>query len=174
MDVWCYFKRLFENHILVTMGAIWGTISAFIFPEEIYFTSAGVVLIVMALDLITKLYALTKQHKGLRNALKKREISSHKFAKGTMDKLIVLGIMLVICGCAYKLSPINFLATGLMQAVFTLMFLRDVLSILENLTDAGVSGLSMFKKIVKKKMDDCIKENTDPDIPDSNEDTTTI
>lgn len=36
------------------------------------------------------------------------------------------------------------------------MFLRDLLSILENLRDAGVGGLSIFQKAVKKKMEEYV------------------
>jgi len=45
-----------------------------------------------------------------------------------------------------------------------LMFLRDVLSILENLRDAGIKGLGLFERLVKNK----IKEY----VPDEPVDTT--
>jgi hypothetical protein len=40
------------------------------------------------------------------------------------------------------------------------MFLRDLLSIVENLTDAGIKGLSPFKKLFKKKLDEVCGEST--------------
>lgn len=53
-------------------------------------------------------------------------------------------------------------ATWFMQIIFTLMFLRDSLSIIENLMDAGVQGLGIFKTVVRKKMEEYVD---DPDTP---------
>ncbi len=161
MGVWEYLKSLFENHVFVILGVIWATISSFLFPEAAYLTAAGAVLGMMMLDLVTKIYSLARQEHGLRRAIRNHRILSNKFAKGTTDKLLIFGVMLVICGFAYRITPIATLSTWFMQIVFTLMFLRDALSIIENLMDAGVSGLSIFKKIVKKKMDDYIKAETE-------------
>jgi phage-related holin len=136
----------------------WGAVSTFLFPESAYITASAAVLGMMALDLLTKLYALSKQAGGLRKAFKQHKINSKSFAKGTMDKLIVFGVLLIICGCAYRISPIESLATWFMQVVFSLMFLRDTLSIIENLTDAGVGGLSLFKRVVKKKLNEYVDE----------------
>jgi len=152
-NAWEYLKGLFENHVFVILGIIWATISSFLFPEEAYLTSAGAVLGMMALDLVTKLYSLARRNNGIKEAIRKRSINSCAFYKGTTDKLLVFGVMLVICGFAYRISQISSLSTWFMQIVFTLMFLRDVLSIIENLMDAGVGGLTIFKKVVKKKMD---------------------
>lgn len=60
--------------------------------------------------------------------------------------------MLIICGCAYRLTVIDVIAVWFTQLVYTLMFLRDLLSILENLSDAGIGGLKIFEKAVQKKM----------------------
>lgn len=153
-----YIKSLFEDHICLFASMAWGAISTFLFPESAYITTSAAVLGMMALDLFTKLYALSKQAGGLRKAFKQHKINSKSFAKGTMDKLIVFGVLLIICGCAYRISPIESLATWFMQVVFSLMFLRDTLSIIENLTDAGVGGLSLFKRVVKKKLNEYVDE----------------
>jgi phage-related holin len=153
-----YIKSLFEDHICLFASMAWGAVSTFLFPESAYITASAAVLGMMALDLLTKLYALSKQAGGLRKAFKQHKINSKSFAKGTMDKLVVFGVLLIICGCAYRISPIESLATWFMQVVFSLMFLRDTLSIIENLTDAGVGGLSLFKRAVKKKLNEYVDE----------------
>lgn len=162
--MWEYIKNLFENGVMVAISAIWGVISSFIFPERTLLTAAAAVLIIMLVDLITKLFALAKRAGGIKKAIKSRTISSHKFSKGTMDKLIVFGIMLVISGCAYRICPIAELATWFTQLIFTLMFLRDVLSIIENLGDAGVSGLGPFKKKIKAKYEEVCGDTTDDNL----------
>ncbi len=156
--MWEQTKRLFDNEIIVGLGAAWAWLVTFLFPTSTIATAAGAVLIMMGLDLVTKIFALGKQNGGILKAFKCRKISSNKFAKGTLDKLIIFGVMLIISGCAYNLMVIEELATWFTQVVFTIMFLRDALSILENLNDAGVQGLGLFKKVVKKKLDEYCDE----------------
>lgn len=152
--MWEYIKNLFDNCIVVTFSALWAMIAGFIFPEQAYTTAAIAVSVVMLLDLMTKLFALARQSGGFLKAIKLRTISSAKFWKGTSDKIIVFIIMLIIGGSAYLISPVTDIATWFMQAIFTLMFLRDLLSIVENLSDAGISGLGIFKKKIKNKLDE--------------------
>lgn len=159
----CYVKNLFSDVICVVASTVWGCISAFLFPETAVLTAAGAVLGIMVLDLLTKMFALARTNGGLRKAVKKKIINSHRFGKGTLDKLIVFGVMLIVGGFAYRISPVAAVATGFMQTVFSLMFLRDVLSIIENLTDSGISGLGPLKKIFKKKYDELCDNNSSSD-----------
>lgn len=168
-----YIKSLFEDRICLFASMAWGAVSTFLFPESAYITASAAVLGMMALDLLTKLYALSKQAGGLRKAFKQHKINSKSFAKGTMDKLVVFGVLLIICGCAYRISPIESLATWFMQVVFSLMFLRDTLSIIENLTDAGVGGLSLFKRAVNKKLNEYVDEEGSDAMDTENKNTDT-
>ena len=151
-------KKLFENDVIVAIGSIWAWLMTFLFPTATIKTAAGAVMIIMCLDLVTKFFAIAKQSGGIIAAFRKRCITSKKFAKGTLDKLIIFGVMLIISGCAYNLLVVEELAVWFSQMVFTLMFLRDVISIIENLNDAGIQGLGLFKKMVKKKLDDYYEE----------------
>lgn len=165
-----HIKRLFDNYIIIGIGSVWGWIVTFLFPTQSIVAATLAVLITMSLDLLTKIYALSKIHGGFFKAIKTHEIRSNKFAKGTLDKMIVFGVMLIIGGCAYKLMVAEELAIWFVQVVFTIMFLRDVLSIIENLYDAGITGLGLFKHIVRKKFSDYVGEEAlDEEIPDKYE-----
>lgn len=159
-DIGSYIISLFENHILVAVSAAGAFIYRFFFPEQQYLCGAAAVLGVMILDLLTKLFALSRKGGGLKKACIDHIINSHSFGKGTMDKLVTFGILMIICGLAYRLTVIASVASWFTQVVFTLMFLRDVLSIIENLIDAGVQGLMPFKKLVSKKIDDYCEDST--------------
>lgn len=155
--MWEQIKKLFDNEVIVGLGAAWAWVITFIFPTASIKTAAGAVLILMGLDLITKIFALAKQNGGIKKALRMHKINSNRFAKGTLDKLIIFGVMLIIGGCAYNLMLIKDIAIWFTQAVFSIMFLRDVLSIIENLNDAGVQGLGLFRKLVKSKLDEIVE-----------------
>ena len=153
-----YLKKLFQVDFLFLVSGAGALLNKFLFPEKQYFYGAAAVLIIMVLDLCTKLFSLSRQGGGVKRALITHKISSSAFARGTTDKLLVFGIMLIICGCAYRLTIIDAVAVWFTQLVYTLMFLRDLLSILENLRDGGVGGLSVFQKAVKKKMSEYVDE----------------
>lgn len=159
MELGVYVKRLFENDYLIWVSVLGSLLCKLCFPEASYLYAAGAVLGIMLIDLLTKLYALSKQAGGIKKAIGTHKITSSAFAKGTLDKLLVFGIMLIICGLAYRLTPITEVATWFTQIIFTLMFLRDALSILENLNDAGVRGLGIFKKVIQSKMEEITGES---------------
>lgn len=152
-DIGCYIQSLWENKISVAISAIAITIFNFLFPTSEYRLAAIAVFGVMMLDILTKIFSLARIEGGLLKAFRKRKINSYSLAKGTMNKLIVFGVMIIICGLAYRLTVISEIAIWFTQIVFTLMFLRDVLSILENLSDAGID-VGLFKHVVRKKMAD--------------------
>lgn len=161
-----YISKLFENHILVVLSAIGAFLYRFFFPEEQYLYGTLAVLGMMLLDLITKLYAIKKQAGGWKKSITSCKISSQLFFKGTADKLVVFGVMLIICGFAYRLTIVSQVAIWFTQVVFTLMFLRDALSIIENLSDAGIKSLGLFEKVVRKKMSEYVD---DSDLSDDND-----
>jgi VanZ family protein len=158
-EVGNYIQKLFQNHILVCFAAIGAFLYNFFFPDTQYLYSAIAVLGIMLLDLLTKLYALNRQAGGLKKAIHSQQINSFSFFRGTMDKLFVFGVMMIICGFAYRLTVISSIAIWFTQAVYTLMFFRDVLSIFENFRDAGIKDMGMFEKLVKKKMEQYIDED---------------
>lgn len=158
-----YIQKLFGDGTLLSISALGACLYSFFFPTEQYLYGASAVLGIMVLDLITKLYALYKQGGGWKKAVRSRKINSACFYQGTIDKLIVFGVMLCICGFAYRLTIISAVAVWFTQVVFILMFLRDALSIIENLTDAGIKGLGIFEKVIKKKMDDYVDMTEEPD-----------
>ena len=154
-----YVHKLFQNHILVGIAAIGAFLYNFFFPDTQYLYSALAVLGIMLLDLLTKLYALKRQAGGLKKAMHSQHINSWSFFRGTIDKLFVFGVMMIMCGFAYRLTVISSIALWFTQAVYTLMFFRDVLSIFENFRDAGIKGMGIFEKVVKKKMAEYIDQD---------------
>lgn len=161
MSIVNYIKKLFENQILVALSAIGAFLYWLCFPSPEYLYASGAVLGVMVLDLLTKIYALCRQNGGLRKAFLSHHINSNQFAKGTFDKLIVFGVLLTCCGLSYRVSSFTSIAVWFTQLVFTLMFFRDLISILENLSEAGISGLGIIQKLLKKKINEYTGEEDD-------------
>ena len=153
-----YLRQLFKNHVLVAISAAGAFLYSWLLPVPEYKVGAIVVLFTMVADLGTKLYAIQRKGGGWHKAIFNHLINSASFLRGTIDKLIVFGAMTIICGLAYHMSLISSIAVWLTQMVYILMFLRDALSIVENLTDSGIEGLGIFKKLLKLKIKDYVKD----------------
>lgn len=166
-----YIKAGPWNEICIALSAAWAFVSKLIFPSDAYGTvTVCAVMVMMTVDLLTKLFALSKQNGGLMPAIASRHINSKGFFYGTRDKIIFLFVMLIIGGCAYRIIPVEAIATWLMTFSFGFMFFRDLLSILENLSDAGVGGLDVIKKVIKKKQKSFIDEAAGGDIEEEKTD----
>lgn len=159
-----YLRQLFKNHVLVAISAAGAFLYSWILPVPEYKVGAVVVFAAMLADLGTKLYAIQRKGGGWRKAIFNHLINSASFLRGTIDKLIVFGVMTIICGLAYHISLISSIAVWFTQMVYILMFLRDALSVVENLTDSGIGGLGIFKKLLKLKIKDYVK---DPELQES-------
>lgn len=150
----CYVKSLFDSPPILLGSACLGVIAAFLFPESFMFTATLSALIMIVLDALTRLYAQSKKSGGFIKAIKNQSISSRKLFDGTIEKLMILGVLLIVSGCAYMLSPITLPARMLVYGFFILMFSRDLTSIFENLIDAGYKNILPFKRFAEKKVND--------------------
>ena len=159
-----YLRQLFKNHVLVAISATGAFLYSWILPAPEYKIGAFAVLGAMLVDLWSKLYSIKRKGGGWRKAVFSHSINSASFLRGTIDKLIIFGVMTIICGLAYHISLISSIAVWFTQMVYILMFLRDALSVAENLTDSGIGGLSIFKKLLKLKIKDYVK---DPELQES-------
>jgi len=154
-DIWDYLNGLMCDGRMVGISLVGAFLFNFFFPTEAYFWGAIGVFCAMFIDLGTKLFSLSRRAGGFRKAFQTRIINSSSFCRGTCNKMIVFLVMLILLGLTYRLTIIPGFAMWFAQAVFVLMFLRDLLSILENLTDAGCD-VGVFKKLVTKKMEEYV------------------
>lgn len=149
-----YIYKLFAQPELVASSAVLSIILTFLFPTTQMLFSALAVLGMFALDLITKLFAKSYEAGGWRKAFKTRAISSMALFKGTRDKLIIFAVFTLAGGLLNQIAVLPDIGTWFTSGTYLLMIIRDLLSVMENLTDAGVKGLEPFKKFAKKKADE--------------------
>ena len=167
----CYIKSLFDSPPLLFGSVFFGIITSFLFSETFVFTATISMIIMIGLDALTRLYAQSRKSGGFIKAIKNKSISSRKLFDGTIEKLVILGVLLIMRGCAYMLSPISLPAQVLTYGFFFLMFGRDLTSIFENLIDAGCHDIVPFKKFADKKISAAL-DNLTPSISnDVNEST---
>lgn len=149
-----YIFKLFAQPETVALSMILSGICTFFFPTQQMLFSALAVMGMFALDLMTKLFAKRHMAGGWAKAFRKRYISSKAFFKGTCDKLIIFAVFTIAGGLLNQIALLPDIGTWFTSGTYLLMILRDLLSVMENLTDAGVKGLEPFKKFAQKKVDE--------------------
>lgn len=149
-DVVEYVEKLFVG-LKPLLALIWTGIAYVLFPDTIFITAACAVGGAMIIDIITKYYALRKPFGSVFKAIKAGRISSDKFFHGTKKKIISFLVLMILCGLSYRVSPISGVAVFLGSFVYSVMFLRECQSILENLIEAGHDDLKWLLPVIKKK-----------------------
>jgi phage-related holin len=119
-------------------------------PFNMYNAVVSLVLIT-SLDLATKVYSIIKCN-GFSESVKCRHLSSSKLWRGTSAKVIELMVVLgvVAIGAKSGLLPLA-TATVVARFIYSLFFVREITSIVENLSDAGIE-MSIWRKMTKGAM----------------------
>ena len=130
---------------------LWSAISYVIFPDKAYIPAALAVSGAMVLDIFTKYYALMKPHRSFIKAIKAGAISSNSFFDGTKKKLISFMVLMIMCGLSYRVAPIAGVTVFLGTIVYSVMFLRECQSCVENLIQAGHDDLRWLLLSLRRK-----------------------
>lgn len=119
----------------------WGTLLAILsyimFPNKAYETAALAVGGAILLDIFTKYIALSYQSNGFKKAVKQRKIFSKTLWEGTRIKLVSYLVIAILAGLSYRVTMLTQVSVFLATVVYSVIFLREAQSIIENLIDAG-------------------------------------
>ncbi len=163
VDIINYIKSIQETNPILSI--LIGTLTYVLFPEQAYLTAFCAVLAIMVLDVVTKYYSISVNHGGLWKSIKLKHINSNKMWEGTSRKIFTYMIIFIMIGLSYRVSPVAGAASFLGTIVYSLLFLRECQSILENLEDAGadVGWLLLIVKKRKNKIleDEGVKEDAE-------------
>ena len=150
-----YLCKAFTNGVVLVISAIATFLYNVFFPELSYLYGTLAIFGMMCIDLATRLWAQKRKGKcGWIKAIAIHSINSKSFARGTINKLAVFGVMMIISACAYRLFIIKDVSIWFTQFVFLVLFFTELLSVLENLIDAGCD-VGIMKRLVRKKFDEC-------------------
>lgn len=151
-----YLKSAFES--VQPFWAVFLSATMYVmFPEQAYLTAFCAVLGVMVLDVITKYYSIACKNGGFWNSLKIKKINSNSMWVGTSRKIFSYLIIFIMVGLSYRVSPVAGIAAFLGTVVYSILFLRECQSILENLDDAG-SDVKWLLAIVKRRKEKILEE----------------
>lgn len=157
-----YLKTAFES-VRPTGALMLSCLMYVMFPESSYLTAFCAVVGVMVLDIITKYYSIACKNGGFWNSIRTRKINSNSMWVGTSRKIFSYMIIFIMVGLSYRVSPVAGVVVFLGTVVYSVLFLRECQSVLENLVDAECD-VGWLLAIVKKKKDEILKDKgDDPD-----------
>lgn len=119
------------------VGALIGMISYICFPDKAYLLALMAVLGAAAMDIITKIMSITYNNGGVINSIKQKKLFSRIFWKGTERKIISYLTISILTGLSYRVIYLKEAGILLGTFVYSVMFMREFQSNIENLIEAG-------------------------------------
>lgn len=137
-------------------GSIVGLISYLFFPEKAYYLALMAVITAATMDIITKVYAISKVNGGYRQAVRSGKLFSKTFWQGTEVKIFSYLTVTLLTGLSYRVIFLKEAGVLLASFVYSVMFMREFQSNIENLCEAG-ADLNWLLLFAKKKNTDLMK-----------------
>ncbi|MPM93970.1 hypothetical protein SDC9_141112 [bioreactor metagenome] len=144
-----YFEKVFAG-VKPVFAAFISAVSYIMFPDKSMMIALCMVLGASLLDIITKWVAICSKAGGYINAIKSKKLSSKAMWDGTRIKIFSYLIVAILTGMAYRVIYLQQFGILLASFVYTIMFLREFESNVENLCDSG-SELKWLLLFTRKK-----------------------
>ncbi|MDF2881666.1 MAG: hypothetical protein K0R54_2223 [Clostridiaceae bacterium] len=139
----------------------WGAILAFLsyicFPDKAFFYAMMAVIGAALFDIVTKSVCICKNNGGYSNAVKTHKLFSKTLWTGTVTKIYAYSVVCILTGLSYRVIYIQEAGIVLGSFVYSVMFMREFQSNIENLVEAG-ADLNWLLLFSKKKNRDLMKD----------------
>jgi hypothetical protein len=145
-------------------GGIMGIIYYIFFPDRAYFLALMAVVAAASLDIVTKMYAVCKANGGYREATKTGKYFSKTLWKGTEIKIISYLVVTLLTGLSYRVIYLKEAGILIASFVYSVMFMREFQSNIENLCEAG-ADLQWLLIFARKKNKDLTKDMEETEKP---------
>lgn len=148
-----YLDKAFTG-IKPALGAITGLFFYVCFPDRAYLLALVAVMAASFLDIVTKSYSIIKKNGGYRKAIKNKELFSKSLWIGTERKIVSYTVVAILTGLSYRVIYLKEVGIMIGTFVYSVMFMREFQSNVENLIEAGADlhWLLLFSKKKNKEL----------------------
>jgi len=122
-----------------------------IFPDKSYVPATIALLGILIFDIVTKYVAISVKNGGLINSIRIGKIRSESFWLGTRKKIVGVLTVMILCGLSFRLTTFTTIPLLIQSFCFSMMFVREAQSAVENLMEAGVDNLGWLLNTLKRK-----------------------
>ena len=147
-------------------GAGIALLNYLLFPDAAFETAAMAVGMAILLDIVTKYVAISKRSGGFCLAVRTKKIYSKTLWDGTKIKLFSYLVIFILAGLSYRVTMLEQVSVFLSTVIYTVIFLREAQSIVENLCDAG-ADLKWLAVWTKKKQKQILEEEIEQEADNS-------
>lgn len=139
------------------LAFIFSCVSYVIFPDEFHLYALVALLVASLMDIFTKSVSICVKNGGYRNAIRVKELFSKTLWKGTEIKIVSYLSIAILTGISYRMIYLKEVGIIFASFIYTVMFMREFQSNVENLIEAG-ADLDWLLLWSKKKNKDLMKE----------------
>ena len=157
-----YFSKA-VNVVNILFGTTITVVNFILFPDKAYAYAAFALGVAVLVDIFSKYVAITRKNGGFKRAFQGGKLFSKTLWVGTKVKLQAYLSISIMVGVSYRL---NFMAGAftsvsvfMATVVYTVLFLREFQSILENFRDAGAENVEWLLFWVKDKENEIFKQS---------------
>lgn len=157
-----YINKAFTG-VKPTLGAIVGFIFYVCFPDNAYLLALIAVLAASFMDIVTKMYSIIIKNGGYRKAVENKALFSRTLWRGTERKIVSYLTIAILTGLSYRVIYLKEAGIIIASFVYSVMFMREFQSNIENLIEAGadLQWLLLFAKKKNKDLMIQIKEEVE-------------
>lgn len=131
-----YIQKAFSG-LKPVLGAIAGFACYVCFPDRAYMLALMAVLAAAMADIFTKSYSIVKRNGGYKKAVESGKLFSKTLWKGTEVKIVSYLTIAILTGLSYRVIYLKEAGIMLGSFVYSVMFMREFQSNIENLIEAG-------------------------------------
>lgn len=154
-----YLEQSFTGAKPFIAGVI-SVLTYMLFPDLAFKNALLAVVIASSLDIVTKCFAIITKEGGYFKSVRSGKLFSKTMWTGTKTKIFSYLIISILTGLSYRVIFLKEAGVIIGSFVYSVMFLREFQSNIENLIEAG-ADLGWLKNFVKKKHDKLIEDEED-------------
>lgn len=155
-----FFSGLYTSHIKPITVICTTVITYLIMPSKSYVAPAIALWVAVLLDIFSRFFANSIKNGGFFVAVKSGKISSETLWRRTVVKVVAYLFLQTMVGLAFYIVPFHSLTQLVATVVYSFLFLREAVSILENLIEAGVEELAPLKIWFEKQNENLVNNIT--------------
>lgn len=143
--------RLFQFNFKPVWAFLFAVFNYLVCPNAAYMPAIAAVWVAVILDLLTRLFANSRNAGGFFKAIKARAISSDTLYTKTVIKVVAYLSLQVLAGLSMRVLPLEQVSIAVTTIVYSFLFIREATSVVENLIEAGAEDLKPLLFWLRKK-----------------------
>lgn len=143
--------RLFQINFKPVWAFLFAVFNYLICPDAAYMPAIAAVWAAVILDILTRLFANSRNNGGFIKAVRERAISSDTLWNRSVVKVVAYLSMQILAGLSMRVLPLEQLSIAVSTVVYSFLFIREATSVVENLVEAGANDLKPLLFWLRKK-----------------------